>query len=117
MNGGASSCEVRWCANGVPTQEGFDDEHRGATLTAHEARWRDAGIGVVSVQARCSCVHEQRACERQVVGARAVSQQPVVANAMEASGQHVQQEAAYELLGLKRHGLVARSSLGPVVLP
>jgi hypothetical protein len=36
---------------------------------------------------------------------------------MEASGQHVQQEAAYELLGLKRHGLVARSSLGPVVLP
>ena len=86
MNGGASSCEMRWCANRVPTQEGFDDEHRGATLTAHEARWRGAGFGVVSVQARCSCVLEQRACERQVGGARAVGQLPVVADAMEARG-------------------------------
>lgn len=77
---------MRWCTNRVPRQERFDDEHRRATLTAHEARWRGAGIGVLRVHAGRSCVLEQRACERQVGGARAVGQQAVVANGIHNKG-------------------------------
>lgn len=36
---------------------------------------------------------------------------------MEAAGLHVQQEAAHELAGFERHGLVAGVSLRAVVLP
>src|SRR5262245_31590497 len=42
---------------------------------------------------------------------------PVVADTMESGGKDVQQETAHELLSSQGHGLVARASLGPIVLP
>ncbi len=46
-----------------------------------------------------------------------IAEQAVVADAMEAARQHVQQEAPHELVGLERHGFVARTALLAVVLP
>ena len=48
--------------------------------------------------------------------ASGIGEQPVVADAVEAAGQNVQQEAADELLGTQRHGLVARLPRGAVIL-
>ena len=53
----------------------------------------------------------------QLGGAMSVAEQPVVADAMEAVRQHVQQEAPHELLGAERHGFVARVAFGAVILP
>lgn len=39
-----------------------------------------------------------------------------MADAVETTGQHVQQEAAHELIGAERHGLVAGTAFGPVIL-
>jgi hypothetical protein len=41
----------------------------------------------------------------------------VMADAVEAAGQHVDEEAADELAGGERHGLVALAAVGAVVLP
>ena len=46
-----------------------------------------------------------------------VGEQAVVADPMKAGGQHVQQEAAHELLGPQGHSLVARVAVFAVVLP
>ena len=48
---------------------------------------------------------------------RAAGEQAVVADAMEACGQHVHQETADELIRRERHDLVALGALDPVVLP
>lgn len=40
-----------------------------------------------------------------------------MANAVKSAGQHMQQEAAHELLGTEGHGFVVRFALGPIVLP
>ena len=60
---------------------------------------------------------EQFAGARDVVGALAAGEQAVVADAVEAVGQHVDQEAADELAGGERHHLVALAALGAIVLP
>ena len=52
-----------------------------------------------------------------IVLAVGVGEQAVVADAMKAGGQHVQQEATHELLGGQGHGFVARVSVFAVVLP
>ena len=41
---------------------------------------------------------EQLACSGDVVGTRAISEKPIVANAVEAAGQHVHEEAADEFV-------------------
>ena len=46
-----------------------------------------------------------------------VGEQPVVADAVKAGGQHMQQEAAHELVGYQRHRFVAGTTVGSVVLP
>ena len=46
-----------------------------------------------------------------------IGEQPVVADAVEAAGQNMQQEATHELVGRERHGLVARLPAGTVILP
>ena len=46
-----------------------------------------------------------------------VGEQAVVADAMKAGGQHVQQEAAHELFGGQGHGFVASAPVFAVVLP
>ena len=53
---------------------------------------------------RCRC-GEQPAAQRELGGAMAVGEEAVVADAMEAVGQGVQQEAADELVGVERHDL------------
>ena len=56
-------------------------------------RWRDA---------------EQLAGAGEVLGAPAIGEQAVVADAVEAAGQHVDEEAADELVAGQRHDLLAR---------
>ena len=56
-----------------------------------------------------------RACAM-LCGAIAVGEQAVVADAVEAFGQDVHQEAADELGRRQRHGLVAAGPFDPVVL-
>ena len=52
-----------------------------------------------------------------IVLAVGVGEQAIVADAMKAGGQHVQQEAAHELLGRQAHRFVACASVFAVVLP
>jgi hypothetical protein len=52
-----------------------------------------------------------------IVLAFGIGEQTVVPDAMKATGQDMQQEASHELVRIKRHGLVARLSFGPIILP
>ena len=49
--------------------------------------------------------------------ARAIGEQAVVTDAVEAAGQHVDEEAADELVGRQCHDLLPVPALGAVVLP
>jgi hypothetical protein len=60
---------------------------------------------------------EQLAHPGDVMRAGAAGQQAVVANAVEAARQHVNEEAANELGDGKRHRLLAIAPLDPVILP
>ena len=60
---------------------------------------------------------EQLTRAGKVLGAPAVGEETVVSDAVETVGQDVDQEAAYELVGVERHKLVASVALGPVILP
>src|SRR6202166_4680020 len=60
---------------------------------------------------------EQLAHPGDVMRACAAGQQAVVANAMEAARQHVNEEAADELGDGKRHRLLPIATLYPVILP
>ena len=72
------------------------------------------GIGGLDV---CRRHVEQLPRLRDVVGAPAIGEETVVADAMEAAGQHVDEEAADELGDGERHHLGPFAALGPVVLP
>jgi hypothetical protein len=60
--------------------------------------------------------HEEFADAGDVGGAIAIGEEAVVADAVLAFGKHVDQEAANELVGRERHGLVAAGPVDPVVL-
>jgi hypothetical protein len=60
---------------------------------------------------------EQFAGAGDVVGAEGLGQQAVVADAVKAAGQHVDQESADELVDCKRHRLVSIAAFDPIVLP
>lgn len=62
------------------------------------------------------CV-QQCASGGELEGAAGVAEQAVVADAMEAARQNVQEKAPHELLRGEGHGLVACAALHPVVLP
>jgi hypothetical protein len=51
------------------------------------------------------------------LAAGAIGEQSVVADAVEALGQHVRQEAANELVGWQRHWLIAARPFDPVIRP
>ena len=53
----------------------------------------------------------------QVFGPGMVGEQPVVTDAVEACGQHVDEKAADELGCGQGHGLVAMTAFGTIVLP
>ena len=44
-------------------------------------------------------------------------EQPVVADAMQALWQYMDQEAANELMRMQRHGFVAAGPFDPIILP
>ena len=69
------------------------------------ARGRDLGRG------------ERLAGPLDVVRPNGAGEQAVVADAVEAARQHVQEKAADELGGVERHGLEAVAAFDPVVLP
>ena len=73
----------------------------------------------VAIKLRCGLRHgEQLASARDIGGAVfAVGEQPVVTDAMQALGQHMDQEAPDKLMRWQRHGLVPAGPLDPVILP
>jgi len=90
-------------------------------MPAHELRLRDDGrrdVDGFGAGDRGWRWRQQELPNARNAGlAVAVGQQPVVADAVEARRQHVEQEATHELVGVERHGLVARRALVAVVLP
>jgi hypothetical protein len=80
--------------------EPFDDDHAPA-----------AGID------RNDWEHKQFASVGEVLGALAGREEAIVADAVKACGQHVDEKAADELVGGECHHLVAVGTFDPVVLP
>jgi hypothetical protein len=60
---------------------------------------------------------EQLTGSRDVLGAPTIGEESVVTDTVEPVGQHMDQEAADELVGAERHELVAGVELGPVIFP
>src|SRR6266576_1013161 len=92
--------------------EDLDDDHATA------AAWTSwlAGIGSGGPAFRfCNGEQFTRTCD--VVGASAFGEQAVVADAVQALRQHVDEEAANELVDGERHALVSIAALDAVVLP
>src|ERR1019366_8940101 len=126
----------RWCSWGVDPDgdgwrrwpivrcsaalEGLDDDHAtAAAWTGLRQRPRFfvvSGLGGLGI-ARASRHGQQLTDPCDIVGAGAMSEQAVVADAMEAARQHVDEEAADELVGGERHDLLPLTTFGAVVLP
>jgi len=99
-----------------PAREGLDDDHRCTTVRADEGGLQ-VGYGCrgrLRFGDGDDVQQFARLCE--MLPASGIGEQPVVANAVEAAGQNVQQEAAHELIGSECHRLVARLPGGAVVL-
>ena len=79
---------------------------------------RLAGIGVAGTGGIGTGLRngEQFAGPGDVVGARAAGEQAVVADAVEAGRQHMDEEAADELVNGERHHLISIGAFDPVVL-
>jgi hypothetical protein len=60
---------------------------------------------------------EQSAAQRQLVGAMAVGEKPVMANAVKAIQQDVKEEMTNELASSELHRFVFRSPLAAIILP
>src|ERR1051325_3250572 len=95
-------------------REHFDDDHAAATARARWLAGIDSGSGRLVAR---FCGGEQFAGARDIVGASTFGEQAVVAEAMQAFWQHVDQEPADELEGPERHLLVPIVALDAVVLP
>jgi hypothetical protein len=96
----------RWPADLLSSGEGLDDEHRCAAVSAHEGGPHGTdGDGVIGSDS--NRLMQQLANIRDAVLAVGVGEQAVVADAMKAGGQHMQQAAAHELVGCDGHGFVA----------
>lgn len=76
-----------------------------------------ANTSVTIMRARRRDDVEECAGDRDVLGAVGVGKEPVVADAVEALGQHVHQEAPDELVRVKPHSLPAARAVDAVVLP
>src|SRR5260221_9771753 len=97
--------------------EGLDDEHAAATARARLGEWLrrrridfDRGFGCRR------CQSQEFAHLRDRLGAVRAGEQAVVADAMEAFGQYVDEEAAGELADVERHRRVPARALAPLVL-
>src|ERR1700674_51582 len=106
-------------ARGAASLEGLDDDHAAAAArTRMRERRRFSAVtgsyivGLVLRNRRT----EQLTRPREFLGARAVGEEAVMADAMEPARQHVGQEAADELVGCECHDLLPLASLGAIVL-
>ena len=100
--------------------EDLNDDHATATARTRIGeclRLTTAGAVGVTGRVLWSRDVEQLTRSGEVLGAPAVGEETVVADAVETVGQDVDQEAADELVGVERHKLVASVALGPVILP
>ena len=105
--------------------EPLDDDHATAAAEAEICRLRLGSIGTIgSIGTDCFdgingnyWRREQFAGAGDVLGALAAGEQAIIADAVEARGQHVDKKAANELVGGERHHLVAVGTFDSVVLP
>jgi hypothetical protein len=100
--------------------EGLDDEHGRAAVPAHEGGPVGSVAGAI-IAGICGKLGrrlmQKLSCGGDVSLAVGVGEQSIVADAVKAARQHVQQEAAHELLGAQAHRFVAHLSMFAVVLP
>src|ERR1700694_2786345 len=97
--------------------EGLDDEHAAAAAGARLGEW---------LRRRCidfdrrfgwrRCQSQEFARSRDRFGAIRAGEQAVVADAMEAFGEHVDEEPADELADVERHRRVPAGAFDPVIL-
>src|SRR5262245_23245721 len=96
-------------------REGLDDDHAAAaagTWVSQRARPVVGRCGIAGLRRfRVGRYGEQLAGAGNVGGTVAVGEQSVVADAVKAPGQHVQEEAPDELVGGERHRLVSSGPL------
>src|SRR6202023_758672 len=100
--------------------EGLDNDHTPAAAGTSAPLFAFVTtIGAAALAARRGWVGEAEEPTGQcdVVGPVGVGEEAVVTDAVEPVGQHMDQEAADELVGVERHQLVASVELGPVILP
>src|SRR2546423_1690820 len=98
--------------------EGLDDDHAAAAARARMREWlRLAGVGAGGAGRVVLGLWngEQFAGSGDVVGAGTVGEQSVVADAVEAVRQDVDEKAADELAGGQCHDLLA--TIGTIVFP
>lgn len=107
----------RWCGRRspglLPACEGFDHDHLAAAARAWgpDVRWL---VRFIIVGKRCNL--QQSAGQPDALPARATGKQAIVADAVEALRQDVDQEAADELVGTKRHDLLPAGAAAAVIL-
>src|SRR5882757_10975495 len=118
---GISSCGLfpRWRAGSglLATAEDFDDAHRAAAVRAWLPQGERDDLGAWRFILRWRLHPEQFPDPRDIGLAACSGQQAVMADAVESVGQHVDQEAADELVGGQPHDLLAIAVLDPVILP
>ena len=105
---------MRFVQRRASTLEDFDqDETPAATWTR---LWRGRSLRRRLRRGWWRSV-KQTTCMRDIVGARVVGEEAVVANAMKAVGQDVEQKAADEFIAVERHEAVTFLALTPIVFP
>ena len=92
---------LRRCTDRLYAHQGFDDVHGGTTMPTNEGRLHTIGrkvdrIGLCMIDGRYHM--QQLARLGKIVLAFGIGEQTVVPDAMKATGQDMQQEAAQELI-------------------
>ena len=107
-------------ATSAGTREHLDHDHAGAAAWAwtrqHARRIRRNIWRLLRVSGRRGDI-EECACRRDVLGSLGVGKEPVVADAMEALGEHVHQETPDELVRVKPLRLPPVRAANAIVLP
>ena len=100
--------------------KGLDDDHAPAAARARVPLFVCVpASGAIALAARRGWVGHAKELAGQcdAGGPIAVGQEAIVTDAVKPVGQHMDQEAADELVGIERHQLVASVGLGPIILP
>ena len=101
----------------MPALKTFNDEHAGATRGTDKGRlWFTHRSPPFCRDGRCLAA-QQRARSGERVDALVIGEQSIVANAMEATRMHMQEEAADELVGGQRHRFLSLACGHTIILP